>query len=134
MLAHIQFLRMERSEGVEAYITNQLEDLLEMIPSKKAHFRVWVECLNSQIQPGRDMFRCAIEVEGLRKKHYFAEKRDTNFYSSVNHCVDAVRKMFRREKKILRSTLKHTRHEGLRRLEDLQKLAEQQMRKSEEVA
>jgi hypothetical protein len=110
MLAHIQFLRMARSEGVETYITNELEDLLELIPSKKAHFRVWVECLNSQIQPGRDMFRCAIEVDGLRKKHYFAEKKAENFYFSVNSCVEAVRKMFRRDKKIIRSNLKSSRH------------------------
>lgn len=109
MLAHIQFLRMSRSEGVEAYITNQLEDLLELIPSKKAHFRIWVECLNSQIQPGRDMFRCAIEVDGLKKKHYFADKRDENFYFAVNNCVEAIRKMFRREKKIMRSNQKRVR-------------------------
>lgn len=113
MLAHIQFLRMSRSEGVEAYITNQLEDLLELIPSKKAHFRVWVECLNSQIQPGKDMFRCAIEVEGLRKKHYFADKRDENFYFAVNNCVEAIRKMFRREKKILRSNQKRARQRNV---------------------
>ena len=113
MLAHIQLLRMSRSEGVEAYITNQLEDLLELIPSKKAHFRVWVECLNSQIQPGKDMFRCAIEVEGLRKKHYFADKRDENFYFAVNNCVEAIRKMFRREKKILRSNQKRARQRNV---------------------
>lgn len=113
MLANIQFLKMSRSEGVEAYITRQLEDLLELIPSKKAHFRVWVECLNSQIQPGKDMFRCAIEVEGLRRKHYFAEKRDENFYFAVNNCVEAVRKMFRREKKILRSNQKRARHRNM---------------------
>lgn len=106
MLAHIQFLKMSRSEGVEAYVTNQLEDLLELIPSKKAHFRVWVECLNSQNQPGQDMFRCAIEVEGLRRKHYFADKRDENFYFAVNSCVDALRKIFRREKKIIKGSKK----------------------------
>ena len=113
MLAHIQFLRMPRSEGVEAYITHQLEDLLEFSPSKKTHFRVWVECINSQIQPGKDMFRCSIEVEGLRRKHYYAEKRDENFYIAVNNCVEAIRKMFRREKKILRSTQKRSRIRGV---------------------
>lgn len=106
MLAHIQFIKMARSEGVEAYITNQLEDLLEMIPSKKAHFRVWVECINSQIHSGQDMFRCAVEVEGLKRKHYFAEKRDENFYFAANSCVEAIRKMFRREKKKIRNDKK----------------------------
>jgi ribosome-associated translation inhibitor RaiA len=110
MLAHIQFLRMSRSEGVENYVTSQLEDLLELIPSKKAHFRVWVECLNSQIQAGQDMFRCAIEVEGVRRHHYFAEKKDHNFYVSVNHAVEAIRKMFRRDKKMARSLMKTNRH------------------------
>lgn len=110
MLAHIQFLKMARSEGVEAYVTDQLEDLLEVIPSKKAHFRVWLECLNSQIQPGRDLFRCAIEVDGVKRKHYFAEKKNGNFYFTVNQCVDAIRKMFRREKKMMRSNKKLSRH------------------------
>jgi hypothetical protein len=129
MLAHIQFLRMARSESVETYITNELEDLLESIPSKKAHFRVWVECLNSQIQPGRDMFRCAIEVDGLRRKHYFAEKKGENFYFSVNNCVEAVRKMFRREKKISRSNLKSSRHNSSN-----QEQAHERIRHAEEVA
>lgn len=109
MLAHIQFLRMSRSEGVENYITTQLEDLLQFIPSHKAHFRIWVECLNSQVQPGKDLFRCSVEVDGLKRKHYFAEKRDENFYLAVNNCIDAIRKMFRREKKIMRSNQKRTR-------------------------
>jgi ribosome-associated translation inhibitor RaiA len=103
MLAQIQFIKMSRSEGVETYLTNQLEDLQELIPSNKAHFRVWVECLNSQIQPGKDMFRCAIKVEGLKGKHIFVEKRNENFYLAANDCVEAIRKMFRREKKMLRN-------------------------------
>jgi ribosome-associated translation inhibitor RaiA len=109
MLAHIQFLRMSRSEAVENYISTQLEDLLQLIPSKKAHFRVWVECLNSQIQPGKDLFRCSIEVDGLKRKHYFAEKRDENFYLAANNCVEAIKKMFRREKKIMRTNQKRAR-------------------------
>lgn len=117
MLAHIQFLGMSRSEGVESYIVNQLEDLLEVIPSRKAHFRVWAECLNSQVQPGKDLFRCAIEVEGLKKKHYFADKRDENFYLAVNNCVEAVRKMFRREKKMLRSLQKRMNKRELKSLQ-----------------
>ncbi len=117
MLAHIQFLGMSRSEGAESFIVSQLEDLLQLIPSRKAHFRVWAECLNSQAQPGKDLFRCAIEVEGLRKKHYFADKRDENFYFAVNNCVEAVRKMFRREKKMLRSQQKRKNRKDLKSLQ-----------------
>ena len=113
MLAHIQFLRMTRSEAIEQYITAQLEELLEYIPSKKAHFRVWVECLNSQVQRGKDLFRCSIEVDGLKRKHYFAEKRDENFYFSVNSSVEAIKKMFRREKKMQRGHQKRLRRRDI---------------------
>lgn len=103
MLAQIQFIKMSRSEGVETYLTNQLESLQELIPSNKAHFRVWVECLNSQIQPGKDMFRCAIKLDGLKGKHLFVEKRNENFYLAANDGIEAIRKILRRQKMMLRN-------------------------------
>ncbi len=90
---------MGRSEAVEGFVTEQLEYLQTHIPHKKeAHFRVWLECENSQSQPGRDAFRCAIEVDGLKKKRFFAEKKDSNFYRAFGHCVEALERVFKREK------------------------------------
>lgn len=114
MLAHIQFIKMSRSEAVEAYIKNQFENLLDIIPSKKAHFRVWVECLNSQNQPGKDLFRVGVEIEGVRKRHYFVEKKDENFYVAMNACVEAIKKIFRREKKMSRSLQRNSWRKALR--------------------
>jgi ribosome-associated translation inhibitor RaiA len=103
MIAQIQFLKMDRSESVESFVTEQLEYLQTHIPhQKEAHFHVWLECENSQVQPGQDLFRCAIEVDGLRRKQFFAEKEDSNFYKAFHNCVDALDKVFRREKRVAR--------------------------------
>ncbi len=114
MLAQIRFIKMARSEAVETYIKNQFENLLDIIPSRKAHFRVWVECLNSQNQPGKDLFRVAVEIEGVKKRHYFVEKKDENFYIAMNACVEAIKKIFRREKRIFRSHQRNSWRKALR--------------------
>ena len=104
MIAQIQFFKMDRSLAIEEYVGNQLLSLQHHIPhNKEAHFKVWLECLNSQAQIGPDLFRCAIEIDGLKRKQYFVEKRDQNFYRAVNHCIDVLDQIFSREKKNMTS-------------------------------
>lgn len=114
MKPQIQFLKMDRSEAVENFVLNEISKI-HVWGTHSPHYRIWLECEKTKVDPGGPIFRTAIEVDGLRgNKSIFVEKTDTDFYQSFNKVMAALETIFRREK----GTLRNRQRKQLKRLKD----------------
>lgn len=91
MRLEIHFRHMERSESLEALVTDKVTRAVEGFSHRHdAHVQVWLISDLNLTNRGTGHFICEIEIRYPRKKHFFIQKKDEDMHAAIQEACDKL--------------------------------------------
>ena len=91
MRLEIHFRHMERSEAVEALVTEKVMNAVEgFLHRHDAHVLVWLVSDLNLVNRGTGRFICEIEVRSPRKKDFFIRKESSDMHFAIQEASDKL--------------------------------------------
>jgi ribosome-associated translation inhibitor RaiA len=97
MRLEIMFHHMDRSEGLENFVSEKLESLIHVAHRQDAHFIVRLSTEQSFHQRNSLQFKCEIEVRYPHAKDVFVHKTDADIHVAIAEALDTVRTSIKKE-------------------------------------
>ena len=91
MRIDVQFRHMDRSEVLEAYVTEKVTAAVEgFVHAHDSHVMVWLVSNLNRTNRGTPEFCCEIEVRYPQKKDVFISKADQDIHLAINEATDKL--------------------------------------------
>ncbi len=94
MRLEVQFRHMERSDSLEEYATEKVNQAVEgFLHRHDAHVMVWLISDLNRTNRGTPEFKCEIEVRYPRKKDVFIAKNAPEMHAAIQAAADKLKIM-----------------------------------------
>ncbi len=91
MRIDVQFRHMDRSEALEAFVTEKVEMAVDgFVHRHDSHVMIWLVSDLNRTNRGTPEFCCEIEVRYPKKKDVFISKTNSDIYSAINEACDKL--------------------------------------------
>lgn len=101
MQIEVKFHHMDRSEALETFVTEKVQDVIENVLQSRSHCHVMV-FLNSEfsrVSRGNPLFQCEIEVRYPPRHDVFVRKVNNDMHIAITEATSALRTLLREEGK-----------------------------------
>ncbi len=91
MRIDVQFRHMDRSEALEEFVTEKVNQAVEgFVHRHDAHAMVWLVSDLNRTNRGTPEFCCEIEVRYPKKKDVFIRKSNSDIHFAINEACDKL--------------------------------------------
>lgn len=91
MRTEVQFRHMDKSDVLEDYVTEKVEQAVEgFVHRHDAHAMVWLVSDLNRTNRGTPVFCCEIEVRYPKKKDVFISKENADIHLAINEACDKL--------------------------------------------
>jgi ribosome-associated translation inhibitor RaiA len=91
MRLEIQFRHMDRSEALEALVTEKVSHAVEgFLHRHDAHIQIWLISDLNLTTRGTGEFCCEIEIRYPKKKQLFIQKKHIDMHNAIQEATDTL--------------------------------------------